>query len=135
MRRSARRLREARDRDPAAPSHEEFLALAFEPVAEHFVEEDRGGAAGENRGAVEGFGDRSFAQRLETLAQIAYGGFEVGLIGKPVDGFSFEGLFAKEIHAIVGARDGNGHEAREQMGRDDLRAFGRREIIGLVLRP
>ncbi len=103
-------------------------------MAEHLVEEDGGGAAGENGGAVEGLGDRSLAQRFKALAQLAHGGFEIGLLGQAVDGFGFEGLLAEEIHAIVGARNGDGHQPRLQMRRDDLRAFGRGEIIGLVLR-
>ena len=44
------------------------LALAFEAVAEDFVEEDGGGAAAEDGGAVEGLGDRGDAQGLEILA-------------------------------------------------------------------
>ena len=109
------------------------LALALEAMAEHLVEEDGGGAAGENRGAVEGLGDRSLAQRFEALAQIAHGGFEIGLRGKAVDGWSFEGLLAEQVHAIVGAGDGDGDEPRLQVRRDDLRAFGRGEVVGLVL--
>ncbi len=43
------------------------LALAFEAVAEDFVEEDGGGAAAEDGGAVEGLGDGSFAEGLEVF--------------------------------------------------------------------
>ena len=110
------------------------LALAFKAVAEHFVEEDRGGAAGEDGGAVEGLGDRGFAQGFKAVAEVAHGGFEVGLFGQAVDGFGLEGLFAEEVHAVVGAGDGDGHEARLQMRRDNARAFRRGEVIGLVLR-
>ena len=109
------------------------LALALEPVAEHLVKEDGRGAAGENRRAVEGFGHRRFAQRFKALAQIAHGGFDVGLLGQAVDGLGLEGLLAEQIHAIVGARDGDSHEPRQLMRRDDVRALGRGEIVGLVL--
>ena len=102
------------------------LALALEAMAEDFVEEDGGGAAGENGGAVEGLGDRSFAQRLEALAERAHGGFEIGLLGQAVDGFGFEGLLAEEVHAVVGAGDGDGDEARLQMRRDDSASPRRR---------
>ena len=55
------------------------LALAFEAVAEDFVEEDGGGASGENGGAVERLGDWGFAQSFETFAQLADGRFQFGL--------------------------------------------------------
>ena len=109
------------------------LALAFETVAEHLMKEDGGGAAGEDGGAIEGLGDGRFAQRFEACAEGADGGFEVGLGGKAVDGFGFEGLIAKEVHAIVGAGDGEDDEARLQVRRDDARALGGGEVVGLIL--
>ena len=86
------------------------LALALEAVAEHFVEEHGGGAAGENRRTVERLSDRRLAQRFKTLAELAHGRFELGLRGKAVDGFGLECLLAEEIHAVVGA--GYGDERR-----------------------
>ena len=91
------------------------LALALKAMAENFVEENRGGAAGENGRTVKGFSDRSFAQRLETLAEIAHGRCKNGLRGKAVDGFCLEGLFAEEIHAVIGAGNGDGDDPRLQM--------------------
>jgi hypothetical protein len=102
-------------------------------MAENFVEEDGGGAAGENGGAVERLSDGSFAQGLETLAEIANGGCENGLRGKAINGFSLEGLFAKEVHAVNGAGDGDCDDSRLQMGCDDLRSLGGGEIVGLIL--
>ena len=109
------------------------LALAFETMAEDFMEEDGGGAAGKNGGTVEWLGNRSFAQRFKTLAELAHGGCQFGLRGKAVAGWSFEGLLAKEVHAIVGAGDGDGDDPRLQVGRDDLRTFRGGEIVGLIL--
>ena len=43
------------------------LPLAFEPVAEHLVEEDRRGASAEDGRPVEGFRHRRDAQRFEVL--------------------------------------------------------------------
>ena len=109
------------------------LALAFEAMTEHLVKEDRGGAAGEDCGAVEWFSHRSLSQGFKATAEAAHGGLEIGLLGKAVDGFGLESLFTEEIHAIVGAGNGDGHEPRLQMRRDDLGPFRRDEVIGLVL--
>src|ERR1035441_1297048 len=43
------------------------LSLAFEPVAEHLVEEDRGRAPTEDRGPVEWLRYRRGTQRLQAL--------------------------------------------------------------------
>ncbi len=109
------------------------LALALEAMAEDFVEEDGGGATGENGRAVEWLSDRSLAQRFEALAELAHRGFEIGLRGKAVDSRGFECLLAEEIHAIVGAGDGDSDDPRLQMRRDDSRPFGGSEVVGLVL--
>ena len=109
------------------------LALAFEPVAEHFMKEDRRGAAGENRRPVERLGHGSFAQGFEALAQLANGGFHRCLRGKAVDRFGFEGLCAEQIHAVVGARRGNHDQACLDVRRHDPRAFGGCKVVGLVL--
>ncbi len=53
--------------------------------------------------------------------------------GKAVDGFGLEGLFTEEIHAVIGAGNGDSDDPRLQVGRDDLRAFGRGVVVGLVL--
>ena len=102
-------------------------------MAKDFMEKDSGGAAGKNGRAVEWLSNRCFAQRFKALAEIAYGRCENGLRGKSINRWSFEGLLAEKIHAIVGASDGDGDDPRLQVGRDDLRSFGRVEVVGLVL--
>ena len=109
------------------------LALAFEPVAKHLVEEDRSGPARENRRPVEGLSDRRLAQRLEACAQFADGCFHLRLRGQALGRLGLEGLRAEQVHAIVGARNGNGHQPRLQVRRDHLRSLGRGIVVGLVL--
>ena len=99
------------------------LALAFEPVAKHLVEEDRRGPARENRRTVEGLGDRRLAQRLEACAQFADCRFHLRLWRQTLRCLGLEGLCAEQVHAIVGARYGNGHQPRLQVRRNHLRTL------------
>ncbi len=107
------------------------LALAFEAVAEDFVEEDGGGAAAEDGGAVEGLGDGSFAEGLEVLGHgdgLVGEGLLVGEVGGIV---GFEGLGAEEVHAVGGAGAGDDDETGDVAGCGDLCAFGGDEVVGL----
>ncbi len=110
------------------------LALAFEPVAEHFVEENGGGAAGEYGRSIDRLRGRRLAQRLQARAKLAHGRFHHCLRGQALHSFGFESLRPEEVHAVVGAGDGKDHQARLQMWRYYARTLRRDVVVGLVLR-
>ena len=109
------------------------LALAFQAMAEDFVEEDGRGAAAEDGGAVEGLGDRARRAALPgsfaITAALARSVFWSGRCGGRV---GLEGLVAEHVHAVGGAGAGHDDESGGLAGRGDPRAFGGDEVVGLV---
>ena len=99
------------------------LAMAFEAMAENFVEENGGGAAGEKRGAVERLGDGRFAQRGEIFSHFWNAARDFGFGRKLIGRERLESFHAKEIHAIFGARFGLNHEADRRGRRYEAAAF------------
>ncbi len=107
------------------------LALAFETVAEDFVEEDGGGATGEDGGAVEGLGDGSGAEGDEVVRH-GEGLVEDGLLVGEVGGFvGLEGFDAEEVHAVGGAGAGDDDEAGDVAGSGYAGALRGDEVVGL----
>src|SRR5215469_3814937 len=101
-------------------------------MAEHFMKEDGRGAAGEERGTVEGLGGGRGAELFEAGAEGADGGFKILLRGQAVGALRFEGLGAEQIHAVRSASGGENDETSKLMRSDDARAFGRDEVSGLI---
>ena len=107
------------------------LTLAFETVAEHLVEEDGGGASGEDGGTVEGLGDGRDAEGFKVLRH-RHGLVGEGLlIGKVGGGVGFKGLCSEEVHAIGGAGAGDDDEPGDAVGGGDACSFRGDEVVGL----
>src|SRR5689334_982611 len=79
------------------------LAVAFQAVAQDFVEKHGGGAAAEKSGAVVGFGHRSFAEIAEVGGHFFDFGGEFAFDRKTFGARSLKSLNAKEVHAVFGA--------------------------------
>ena len=108
------------------------LALAFQPMAEHFVEEDRGGAPAEDGRPIERFSDRGQAQRFQILRH-RDGLFGEGfLVGQTGGGFGLKCLGTEHVHAIGGARAGNDYKPCHVAGSGHARAIGGDEVVGLI---
>ena len=107
------------------------LTLAFEAVAEDLVEEDGGGAAAEDRRAVEGLSDGSFAEGDEVL------GHRDGLVGQGLlvgemrSVVGLEGLGAEEVHTVGGAGAGDDDKTGDVAGCGDFSSFRGDEVVGL----
>ena len=107
------------------------LALAFEAMAEDLVEEDGGGAAGEDGWAVEGLGDGRGAEGFEVFGHRKRFVGNGLLIGQVRERVGLEGLGAEELHAVGSAGAGDDDEAGDVQGRGDAGALGGDEVVGL----
>ena len=109
------------------------LALAFEAMAEDFVEEDCGGAAAEDRRSVEGLGYGRGAQGFEALRQGDGLSASTLLVGQVAGGIGLEGLGAEQVHAVGGTRPRHDDKTRELLAGWRCATLGRDEVVGLVL--
>ncbi len=80
------------------------LAMAFEAMAEDFVEKNGGSASAEKRGTVVRLGDGRLAEILQVFRHFIDFGGELGFAGKTAGGRRLKRFDAQELHAIVGAR-------------------------------
>ena len=115
------------------PSHFVLLAVAFDAVAEDFVEEDAGGAAGEDGRADEGFGDGRLEQRAKVGGDAVDGGGEDLFRGQAGGVGGFEGFAGAEVHAVGGFGAGGDDDARVAAAVAHARAFGVDQVARFVL--
>ena len=111
-----------------------FLAVAFDAVSEDFVEEDAGGASGENGRAQKGFGYRGVQQSGQIGAHAVDGG-QQHVVGRQRGGIGgVEARCRRQIHTVGGAAFGGNRDAHEVAAVLQTAAFGVDEVSGFPLR-
>jgi hypothetical protein len=103
--------------------------MAFDPVAEDLVEEDRGGASGENGGTDERIDHRSFEQRSQVLRDSGDGGLYLFVIRKAGCLFSLEAVGGDKVHAIGCFALGDDRDSREAAAVLQLRTLGVHQVL------
>ncbi len=96
------------------------------------MEEDGGGAAGENGRAVEGLGDRRDAEGLEIFAHGEGLRDKDVLVGQAAKLVGFEGLDAIEVHAVRGAGAADDDEAGDVVRCADPGAVRGDKVVDFV---
>ncbi len=101
-------------------------------MAEDLVEEDGGGAAAEDGGAVKGLGDGGDTQGFEVLRHGERLFDEGLLVGQAAELIAFKGLDAVEVHAVGGAGAAYDDDAGDVVGGADAGAVGGDKVVGFV---
>src|ERR1700691_126581 len=97
--------------------------MAFEAVAENFVEEDSGGSAGKHGGTGVRICGGSGAKRFQVGGDLVHSYGEIG-VGRKLGGSGgLKGFDAHQFHAIVGAGFGLNDQARDGAGTNQGAAF------------
>ena len=107
-----------------------LLAMTLDTVAEDLVEEDAGGASGEDSGADEGLGFRRLKKIGYVIGHAIHCGFEHLVVGQPGSIDGFEGFKRAEVGSIGGFGGRGNHHAREAAAVLDARAFRIDEVTG-----
>ncbi len=102
--------------------------MAFEAVAENFVEEDGGGAAGKHRGTGVGICGGRGAEGFQIRGDLVHSYGELGVGWELAGGCCLEGFDAHQFHAVVGAGSGLNYQARDGAGTNEGGAFTGGEI-------
>ena len=82
-------------------------------MAEDFVEEDTGSAAGENGGANVGFDDRSLEEGNQVAFHLGHGGLDDFFVGEAIDVLGVKDFAGREVHAVGGF----GLDAEDETGK------------------
>jgi hypothetical protein len=111
-----------------------LLPVAFDAVAENFVEENAGRASAENGRADVGLDERGLQEIDEILGGPVDGGLDLAILGERLRIGGREEVRRGQIHSILGLALGADNDAGERPAMLKPRSFGGDEILGFAQR-